>query len=81
MKSIINSSSSITMFVALSALLLTMMAHPVSAGGKPVPGGTIFDVGDCRSRFCPRHHSSDRGIGELFSGVGGDGFGAVGPKE
>lgn len=27
----------------------------VEAGGHTTPGGTILDVGDCRSRYCPRN--------------------------
>lgn len=43
------------MIVALIALASPVVFVVVEAGGRTIPGGTILDIGECRSRFCPRN--------------------------
>lgn len=46
----------VTLF-APTLLVLLILIHIVAvadAGGHTTPGGTILDIGDCRSRYCPR---------------------------
>lgn len=47
------SSISLTTVFALFAPIVLFVVV-VEAGGHTTPGGTILDVGDCRSRYCPR---------------------------
>lgn len=44
---------SLTTIIALFAPI-ALVVVVVEAGGHTTPGGTILDIGDCRSRFCPR---------------------------
>lgn len=48
------SSISLTTVSALFAPIVLFVVV-VEAGGHTTPGGTILDVGDCRSRYCPRN--------------------------
>ena len=43
-----------TVFALFAPIVLFVVA--VEAGGHTTPGGTILDVGDCRSRYCPRNN-------------------------
>lgn len=40
-------------FALLAPIVLIVVV--VEAGGHTTPGGTILDVGNCRSRYCPRN--------------------------
>lgn len=41
-------------FLLITMIVLVLTVAVVDAGGHTTPGGTILDVGDCRSRYCPR---------------------------
>lgn len=41
--------------ILLIVIILIHIVAIAEAGGHPIPGGTILDIGDCRSRFCPRN--------------------------
>lgn len=40
--------------ILLVVLILIHIVAIADAGGHTTPGGTILDIGDCRSRHCPR---------------------------
>lgn len=46
---------SLISLIALVAPIVGLIVVVVEAGGHSIPGGTILDVGDCRSRYCPRN--------------------------
>lgn len=39
----------------VSIIALVFIVTVADAGGHTTPGGTILDIGDCRSRYCPRN--------------------------
>lgn len=39
----------------VSIIALIFIVTVADAGGHTTPGGTILDIGDCRSRYCPRN--------------------------
>lgn len=41
--------------ILLVVLILIHIVAVADAGGHTTPGGTILDIGDCRSRYCPRN--------------------------
>ena len=49
--------SAIALFapILLVVLVLIHIVAVADAGGHTTPGGTILDIGDCRSRYCPRN--------------------------
>lgn len=49
--------SAIALFapILLVVLILIHIVAVADAGGHTTPGGTILDIGDCRSRYCPRN--------------------------
>lgn len=62
-------------------IVLVLIVAVANAGGHSTPGGTILDIGDCRSRYCPRNTFGGmdprprprplRTVGELFGFGGG----------
>lgn len=50
--------SPIALFAPVLLIIIAVFALIVAvadAGGHTTPGGTILDIGDCRSRYCPRN--------------------------